>query len=63
MARRDDDDIPPGTSHVVEAYSDSDWGSVKTPDKARRKSTSSGIIVLHGIQIEFLKDAESYRII
>ena len=35
----------------MEAYSDSDWGSVKTPDKARRKSTLSGIIVLNGIQV------------
>ena len=35
----------------MEAYSDSDWGSVKTPEKARRKSTSSGIIVLNGIQV------------
>ena len=37
--------------HVLEAYSDSDWGSLKTPEKARRKSTSSGIIVLNGIQV------------
>ena len=36
---------------LVEAYSDSDWGSLKTPEKARRKSTSSGIIVLNGIQV------------
>ena len=35
----------------MEAYSDSDWGSLKTPEKARRKSTSSGIIVLNGIQV------------
>ena len=49
--KEDDEEIPTGTSHVLEAYSDSDWGSVKTPDKARRKSTSSGIIVLNGIQV------------
>ena len=47
----DNDEIPPEESHVVEAYSDSDWGSLKTPEKARRKSTSSGIIVLNGIQV------------
>ena len=49
--QEDNDEIPPGESHVVEAYSDSDWGSLKTPEKARRKSTSSGIIVLNGIQV------------
>ena len=49
--QEDNDEIPPGESHVVEAYSDSDWGGLKTPEKARRKSTSSGIIVLNGIQV------------
>ena len=49
--QEDNDEIPPDESHVVEAYSDSDWGSLKTPEKARRKSTSSGIIVLNGIQV------------
>ena len=49
--QEDNDEIPPEESHVVEAYSDSDWGSLKTPEKARRKSTSSGIIVLNGIQV------------
>ena len=49
--QEDNDEIPPEESHVVEAYSDSDWGSVKTPEKARRKSTSSGIIVLNSIQV------------
>ena len=49
--QEDNDAIPPEESHVVEAYSDSDWGSLKTPEKARRKSTSSGIIVLNGIQV------------
>ena len=49
--QEDNDEIPPEESHVVEAYSDSDWGSVKTPEKARRKSTSSGIIVLNGMQV------------
>lgn len=47
---KEDDEIPPETGHVLEAYSDSDWASVKTPEKARRKSTSSCIIVLNGIQ-------------
>ena len=37
--------------HVVEAYSDSDWASLKAPEKARRKSTLSGIIVLNGVQV------------
>ena len=49
--QEDNEEIPPEESHVVEAYSDSDWGSLKTPEKARRKSTSSGIIVLNGIQV------------
>ena len=46
-----DTEITREAGHVVEAYSDSDWGSLKTPEKARRKSTSSGIIVLNGIQV------------
>ena len=46
-----DMEITQEAGHVVEAYSDSDWGSLKTPEKARRKSTSSGIIVLNGIQV------------
>ena len=48
---KEDEEITQGTSHIVEAYSESDWGSLKTPEKARRKSTSSGIIVLNGIQV------------
>ncbi|OLP76286.1 hypothetical protein AK812_SmicGene43799 [Symbiodinium microadriaticum] len=31
--KEDNDEIPPEESHVVEAYSDSDWGSLKTPEK------------------------------
>ena len=46
-----DTEITQETGHIVEAYSDSDWGSLKTPEKARRKSTSSGIVVLNGIQV------------
>ena len=46
-----DMEITQEAGHVLEAYSDSDWGSLKTPEKARRKSTSSGIIVLNGIQV------------
>ena len=47
--QEDNDEIPPEESHVVEAYSI--LGSLKTPEKARRKSTSSGIIALNGIQV------------
>ena len=48
---KEDVEITSEEGRVLEAYSDSDWASLKIPEKARRKSTSSGIIVLNGIQV------------
>ena len=48
---KEDCEIVQEVGHVVEAYSDSDWASLKTPEQARRTSTSSAIIVLNGMQV------------
>ena len=54
--QEDNDEIPPEESHVVEAYSDSDWGSVKTPEKAELYvlSGTCAEAILIGRLFEFL---------